>query len=908
MIDIGSSIRFIAEEQDSSTGEWLLLSDVVVPSKEFNAEEFQGVGYQSVLISDNFGNVVSHGIGFTGESTNLQINNKSLALPLYRFDFAFILDSDRLGLLQELFLLQYNRFAANTNFRLRFQDLRLVVSEPTDVLHSRVSIEEVEDNSVNGWIEKRVEFQITMENFTFDYFQGDLYSCNIVANEATIVTDNLGINICVPADDEEGVDIFEGISVEEIPLPTSLVTPTTVGEFYGMGVNSDGKYFAHAKLDNVDYFFSWNTSNPNATLVSIDVNAQSLADTTLPHSLNPDYVNTRVFDDHIISANRYDPNTENLYVYFDVANNSALAINPDPATNAETNQLFLPIESSFNNFVALPRNLLDIPFNTVDSRSYNTKQIDLVESGGVGRHILAEQIINENDTLFRLLNDASVQNDHLLLSKSRTTTGQDATTKGAIWYRRRVLVGTGTNFEVFFEFQINNNSQTHSPNPADGLCFVMHADPRGFEAIGRSGGGIGYTDFFEDPSTGQATPNFTDPGFQGITPSVAVVFDTWYNPGVDPGPGSGFDPDAYGYGTIAINADMFNATPEVELSSTSGAVDLLDEQRKFCWISYDHDTTTLEVRISDSNTKPVGATFSRSDINLVNILQTDNLVMGFTSATGGADSDHILHGWSFVSNTRFLQGLLGPVTGAEYQTWNGSTKEFTNDYRTNEPLVVEPEELDLVSVTAPFSGSNVYYHKVSDGTSETIYRSNTANWVDSSRTLVFFSATGLDIPDYEHGIQKTDGTFRFFLTQGKDAGTVYVTDDWSTFTTLGVWSEFDASRSNEGQLYPYLEKYIVRNPNRFVLDIETETFVDLETVLCPGQDGTGLFGAGREIHYSSATNPFGSLAGTANEQMIFCSRDDTSQDGIRCFKLTLDETCPVTAVQPNIYGAGLIDA
>lgn len=93
---------------------------------------------------------------------------------------------------------------------------------------------------------------------------------------------------------------------------------------------------------------------------------------------------------------------------------------------------------------------------------------------------------------------------------------------GSVW---RVQAGEVLNgFETAFDFQVTDLSKTCARvkdtafstklyescvvHGADGLAFVIHADPNGTAAIGAAGGGIGY---------------------HGIARSLAVELDSWYN-------------------------------------------------------------------------------------------------------------------------------------------------------------------------------------------------------------------------------------------------------------------------------------------------------------------------------------------------------------------------------------------
>lgn len=95
--------------------------------------------------------------------------------------------------------------------------------------------------------------------------------------------------------------------------------------------------------------------------------------------------------------------------------------------------------------------------------------------------------------------------------------------RGSVWHRLPLTVMTG--FETSFTFQISDHSRecsTHkdpsfstqlyescATHGGDGFAFVLQRDPNGTSALGADGRGLGY---------------------EGIENSLAVEFDTWYNP------------------------------------------------------------------------------------------------------------------------------------------------------------------------------------------------------------------------------------------------------------------------------------------------------------------------------------------------------------------------------------------
>ena len=75
-------------------------------------------------------------------------------------------------------------------------------------------------------------------------------------------------------------------------------------------------------------------------------------------------------------------------------------------------------------------------------------------------------------------------------------------------------IDLNNDFVIDFDIYLGNKDEG-----ADGITFVMHTDPRGFQAFGTYGECMGY---------GRWNPEFAFGAF--ISPSLAIEFDTYYNP------------------------------------------------------------------------------------------------------------------------------------------------------------------------------------------------------------------------------------------------------------------------------------------------------------------------------------------------------------------------------------------
>jgi len=162
-------------------------------------------------------------------------------------------------------------------------------------------------------------------------------------------------------------------------------------------------------------------------------------------------------------------------------------------------------------------------------------------------------------------------------------------------------------FSTQFEFRITGAGPAGSPDAAgqigaDGFALAIAAGPA---ALGGGGGGLGYS---------------------GLTPSVVVEFDTWFN---------GFDPNSNHVG-INVNGSFVS----VAVAPVPGRFD--DGNLWSAWVDY--DGTTLEVRVSNTGVRPAAPTLSHA-IDIGAIVGATAYV-GFTAGTGAAFGNHDVVSWS----------------------------------------------------------------------------------------------------------------------------------------------------------------------------------------------------------------------------------------------------------------------
>ena len=191
---------------------------------------------------------------------------------------------------------------------------------------------------------------------------------------------------------------------------------------------------------------------------------------------------------------------------------------------------------------------------------------------------------------------------------------------GSVFSTNPITLGADVSFSTRFTF--NFNSQLNGG--ADGIVFTVQTNSNN---VGGLGGGIGY---------------------QGVSNSVGIEFDNWYN--------SGYDIDDNHVG-IDLGGNIASVLSTTSPFALDGGQDLT------AWVDYNGATNLLEVRMASSNIRPVAALLSYN-VNLAGVLGTPNAFVGFTSGTGAAAANHDIVNWEFRST-------YSPISGGvpEPATW-----------------------------------------------------------------------------------------------------------------------------------------------------------------------------------------------------------------------------------------------
>ncbi|ESQ91991.1 hypothetical protein ABAC460_03585 [Asticcacaulis sp. AC460] len=199
---------------------------------------------------------------------------------------------------------------------------------------------------------------------------------------------------------------------------------------------------------------------------------------------------------------------------------------------------------------------------------------------------------------------AAVETEDGTVLRLNSTSGNSV---GAVFSDTKVSAAA---FTSHFQFRITEPGN----GGADGLTFVLAAGETGNGASGY-GEGLGYA---------------------GLANSVAIEFDTWQNANEN-GNHIGIDQDG------SVTSVAYS---EVETPMDNGNVwDV--------WVEYSGGT--LSVFLSDNGIKPATAQLTYA-IDLIAVLNTNLVSVGFTASTGGSTEIHDILSFSYDSQTVALNG------------------------------------------------------------------------------------------------------------------------------------------------------------------------------------------------------------------------------------------------------------
>ena len=259
---------------------------------------------------------------------------------------------------------------------------------------------------------------------------------------------------------------------------------------------------------------------------------------------------------------------------------------------------------------------------------------------------------------------------------------------GSAFWKQKVALNADFSFSFFFTFKI-----TPVTSQADGITFCIQ---QASNTAGTAGGGIGFARI---------------PG-----KSIAIEYDTYPNQSEN---NNHIALDYNGFLHNEGNGYPFqNVSPYVNLTlldgNTGSALSLADGNLKYSWIDYNGVTGNLEVRISNTATRPTATALSIANLNLASNFSNSDVFFGFTAATGGDNEKHDIYSAyanskydPIADTTVFKQGTAFITLTSSNNIDNcispTSTISLLATDQNNNPIVNTPLNISLDSGTASFS-------------------------------------------------------------------------------------------------------------------------------------------------------------------------------------------------------------
>ncbi|RIK76721.1 MAG: hypothetical protein DCC68_18745 [Planctomycetota bacterium] len=236
---------------------------------------------------------------------------------------------------------------------------------------------------------------------------------------------------------------------------------------------------------------------------------------------------------------------------------------------------------------------------------------DVVNGVDFGNHVNQTPIrftdFSDAGNFVRVNGNAGLTQGRLRLTNNGTNQ------RGSAFLSQKVQFTGDFTFSTHFAFEISLPGGTADVDGVGGhgLTFVMHNAAAGTAALGSAGGGM---------------------GFAGISPAVAVEFDTFHTGAFDPATNNGTNGShvALDVSTIATSVAQSAVLPRFN----DGGV-------RHAWIDYDGFGNVMDVYLSTTATKPVAPTLSFA----INLTGPTDLFVGFTAATDAAFNRHEIVAW-----------------------------------------------------------------------------------------------------------------------------------------------------------------------------------------------------------------------------------------------------------------------
>ena len=212
---------------------------------------------------------------------------------------------------------------------------------------------------------------------------------------------------------------------------------------------------------------------------------------------------------------------------------------------------------------------------------------------------------------------------------------------GAAYSTSPITLGASDTFSTTFKFRFTDPGGI---DPADGITFVLAANPTG---LGGLGVGMGYS---------------------GVPNSVAIEFDTYNNAGYGLGDNDGDSSNhvSIDTGGNLANANLVNVYGNGSCGFATGSPAQNNYATPGCMSNGDvwtatvgYDGSKLSLTIQDGSMAP-DVIYAGLPIDIAGALGTDQAYVGFTSGTGAGWENHDILSWGFANTTQLAPP---PVSG-----------------------------------------------------------------------------------------------------------------------------------------------------------------------------------------------------------------------------------------------------
>ena len=197
-------------------------------------------------------------------------------------------------------------------------------------------------------------------------------------------------------------------------------------------------------------------------------------------------------------------------------------------------------------------------------------------------------------------------------NSSMELTASEYNKAGSAFWKNKLNLKSTYSFSSYFSAKISD----HKAGGADGIAYILQNNTSTFLS---TGGGIGY---------------------DGISPSVVVEFDTYKN---------AWDPDANHVAIIIDGKSDHSNSPVV----ATMPFDMKTVGNFHVWVDY--NGTVLEVRVSLNDVRPANPVVSKT-IDLKAKFGSSPLFIGFSGSTGGSASHHEIYSF-LLQNVNSSTGI-----------------------------------------------------------------------------------------------------------------------------------------------------------------------------------------------------------------------------------------------------------